>query len=196
MIPSTTRRHHRKINGKRGPHDPRRAVFQGCCVEVDGGGKGEKARGKAPAPVKRLTLALRGRYRRIEPYGGNRTVPDDQLFFLGGISDVRGFDENMLRFDAREDPLGGRTSLLGSLEARIDLGAGFELTAFCDTGSIRGTEGDSDETGDGDGFRSSAGLGIRYITPIGPVGFLYGWNLDRKAEESSGRLHFTIGYSF
>jgi outer membrane protein insertion porin family len=40
------------------------------------------------------------------------------------------------------------------------------------------------------------GLGLRYITPIGPIGFLYGFKLDPKDGESAGRLHFAMGYTF
>ena len=143
-------------------------------------------------PFKRLTFAFIGRAGYIDPYGSTDNVPDDQLFFLGGITDVRGFDENLLLFDDEGDPLGGRTSIFGSIEARIDLGRNMELPIFFDTGKISGTF----DEGISEGFRNSLGLGLRYITPIGPVGFLYGKNLDPKKGESSGRLHFSIGYTF
>ncbi|QTA82666.1 Outer membrane protein assembly complex factor [Desulfonema limicola] len=142
-------------------------------------------------PLEGLTFAVRGRYGYLDPFGSESSVPDDQLFFLGGTSDVRGFDENKLRYDRTGDPDGGRSELLGSLEARIDLGMNFELTAFYDIGNIQETLSDTS-----DDFRSSAGLGLRYITPIGPVGFLYGWKLDREEDEGKGRFHFTLGYTF
>ena len=143
-------------------------------------------------PVNRLTFAVRGRYGYIEPYGSQSRVSDDQLFYLGGTADIRGFDENMLRWDAADDPAGGRTEILGSLEARIDMGLNFELATFYDIGSIKDTE-KSDRSED---FRSSAGLGLRYITPIGPIGFMYGWKLDKEEGEDSGKLHFSVGYTF
>jgi outer membrane protein insertion porin family len=143
-------------------------------------------------PLRRLTFAWRGRAGYIDPYGPTGKVPDDQLFFLGGTSDVRGFKENLLRFDAQGDPLGGRTAIAGSIEARVDLSHNFELSGFYDVGSVRDTFDDIDS----DEFRSSVGVGLRYITPIGPIGFLYGHKLDRKKGESSGRLHFAIGYTF
>jgi len=40
------------------------------------------------------------------------------------------------------------------------------------------------------------GLGLRYITPIGPMGLLYGHKLNRKDGESAGRVHFSIMYTF
>ena len=143
-------------------------------------------------PVKKLTFAVRGRYGYIDPFGTDSTIPEDQRFFLGGTSDVRGFDENELRVDAEGDPVGGRTAVLGSLEARYDLGLNFELATFYDVGTIR----DPLEDAGSDDFRSAVGLGLRYVTPIGPVGLMYGWKLDPMEGESSGELHFAIGYTF
>ncbi|MDM8524612.1 outer membrane protein assembly factor BamA [Desulfococcaceae bacterium HSG8] len=143
-------------------------------------------------PAERLTLACHGRFGYIDPYGSQEKVADDQLFFIGGTSDVRGFKENLLRYDTGKDPMGGQTSLLGSLEARIDLGLNFELTTFYDIGKLSDTFGESDSKD----IRSSAGLGLRYSTPVGPIGFLYGFKLDREEGESPGRLHFSMGYTF
>jgi len=39
-------------------------------------------------------------------------------------------------------------------------------------------------------------VGLRYITPIGAMGFLYGMKLDPEDGESPKRLHFSIGYTF
>lgn len=139
-----------------------------------------------------LTFAVRARYGYIQPYGKNNTVPEDQLFFLGGTSTVRGFDENMLLLDDTGNALGGREAVLGSIEARYDVGMNLEVTAFYDTGRLQGILHHSDP----DDFRSSVGLGLRYMTPIGPIGLLYGWKLDPQPGESSGSLHFSMGYTF
>jgi outer membrane protein insertion porin family len=144
-------------------------------------------------PLRRLTFAWLGRAGYIDPFNEEEAVPDDQLFFLGGISDVRGFDENLLRFDRNGDPVGGRTALVGSLEARIDLGLNLELAAFYDVGRLTDTFVDADVS---DPLRASVGLGLRYMTPIGPIGFLYGRKLDPEEGESPGRLHFSVGYTF
>ena len=144
------------------------------------------------SPLDRLTFAARGRYGFIDPFDTGSTIPDDQLFFLGGIADVRGFRENRLRFDANGDPVGGEEALLGSLEARVDVGFNLELALFYDVGSVREPSLDVGS----DDFRSAVGAGLRYHTPIGPIGLLYGHKLDPKENESSGRFHFSIGYSF
>ena len=88
--------------------------------------------------------------------------------------------------------MGGREAILGSLEARYDLGMNVEFTTFYDVGSVRKAEG----RGGLDDLRSSVGVGLRYMTPIGPIGLLYGWKLDRKEGEAAGRLHFSMGYTF
>jgi outer membrane protein insertion porin family len=143
-------------------------------------------------PISRLTLAWIGRIGYIDPYGPEERVPEDQLFFLGGISDVRGYEENLLAFDAAGNAVGGRSAISGSMEARIDLGYDFEMTLFYDIGRVSETYCEIVS----DGFRPSLGTGLRYITPIGPVGFLFGMNLDRKKGEKSGVFHFSFGYTF
>ena len=143
-------------------------------------------------PIERITFASLARFGQVISYGGTNEVPDDQLFYLGGIQDVRGYKENLLCYDANGDPVGGKRAVVGSLEARIDLGMNFELTTFFDMGSVQNTPSEDGSNG----FRSSVGMGLRYITPIGPMGLLYGHKLDREENESAGRFHLSIGYSF
>ena len=143
-------------------------------------------------PTSRLTFATMGQVGYIDPYGEKNDIPDDQLFYLGGTMNVRGFSENRLRVDENRDPVGGLVSLMGTIEARYNIGRNFELATFYDIGSIREAlrdEGSSE-------WRSSAGIGLRYHTPIGPIGLMHGWKLDRKEGESPGAYHFTIGYTF
>ena len=143
-------------------------------------------------PFEKVTFAGLARVGQVLSYSDSELVPDDQLFFLGGIRDVRGFKENLLRFDDAGDPVGGKVAVVGSLEARIDLGMNLELTTFFDTGSIQEAQVDIGS----DRFRSSVGIGLRYITPIGPMGVLYGHKINPEDGESPGRFHVSIGYSF
>ncbi|RUA01852.1 MAG: outer membrane protein assembly factor BamA, partial [Deltaproteobacteria bacterium] len=143
-------------------------------------------------PVKRLTVALRGQVGYIDTYGSTGQIPDDQLFFLGGIGNIRGFAENRLRFDENGDPVGGRQAVSASLETRFHMGLNFELALFFDTGQISETFGEKGRAS----FRSSIGGGLRYLTPIGPIGLVYGYKLDPLDGESRGRFHLSIGYAF
>ncbi len=44
-----------------------------------------------------------------------------------------------------------------------------------------------------DDLRQTAGVGIRWYSPIGPLRLEWGYVLDRKADESASRFEFTIG---
>ncbi len=143
-------------------------------------------------PFSRLVLAFQAMYGTIQSFSDDLDLPDDQLFFLGGISDVRGFAENELARDAFGDPLGGKTQIAGSIEARIDIGNNFELPLFVDAGSLQ----DTTKSGSDEDFKFTLGSGLRYMTPVGPVGLLYGYRLNPETGEDSGRIHFSIGYTF
>ena len=143
-------------------------------------------------PINRLTFAGRGSVGKINPYGSKGRIPDDQLFFLGGTTTVRGFDENQLLTDYDNDPVGGKLMFLGNAETRIDLGSNFELSFFYDIGNLGKTSGDERS----DKIRSSTGVGLRYVTPVGAVGLVYGYKINPEPYESSGKFHFSIGYTF
>lgn len=145
-------------------------------------------------PTHRLTLAGHALGGYLHPYGVDGQIPEDQLFFLGGTNDVRGFGENLLRFNDDKDPVGGQLAMAGSIEARYALPKNWELTLFVDTGTVRQAltgENDGDEQ-----WQWTTGLGLRYITPIGPIGILYGYKLNPRSGESDGQFHFSIGYTF
>lgn len=142
----------------------------------------------------RLTMAGHALAGYLQPYGVDGEIPEDQLFFLGGTNDVRGFGENLLRFNTDKDPVGGRLVLAASIEGRYELTQSWELTLFLDTGTVQqALYGDDDGN---DQWQWTTGLGLRYITPIGPIGLLYGHKIDPRPGESSGQLHFSIGYTF
>lgn len=143
-------------------------------------------------PLKKVTLAVMGRFGHIDPLNSAEVVSQDQLFYLGGISDVRGFGENLLLTDPAGDPLGGLTAISGSVEARIDIGGNWEVPLFIDAGRVSDT---FDPLADED-WRASVGSGLRYITPIGPIGILYGYKLERRPGESPGQFHISVGYTF
>ncbi|HNW29711.1 MAG TPA: outer membrane protein assembly factor BamA, partial [Spirochaetota bacterium] len=141
-------------------------------------------------PWSRLTFAAHAMLGFIQPYTGVKGIISDQLFYLGGIGDVRGFKENMLKHDEFNNPVGGRASVAASIEARLDLGFNFELSGFFDAGRIDNCFYDFYR------MRMSAGAGLRYMTPVGPIGLLYGFKINRLKSEDLGMLHISIGYTF
>ena len=79
-------------------------------------------------------------------------------------------------------------------ELRVPVWKDFGAAFFLDGGNVfdRATEFDFGE------LRGSAGLGLRYRSPIGPIRFDVGFKLDRRpgSAESPRAFHFSIGQAF
>lgn len=150
-------------------------------------------------PLEWLTIALRGRVGYIDSLDSSGGISEDQLFFLGGASTVRGYAENLLRFDLQGKAVGGLGEILANIEARIYLGFNLQFSMFYDTGSVRDAVDNPGSKGFFSGsneFRSGVGAGLHYLTPVGPIGVYYGHKLDRLPDESPGEFYFTIGFRF
>jgi outer membrane protein insertion porin family len=140
-----------------------------------------------------FTIALLFRAGFIEDYGQASDIPIDQRFYLGGTQDLRGYEEDSIGpVDETGQPLGGKLSLMASIEWRFPIKNQFEIPFFFDTGSVTNRVSEVKRAT----IASSFGTGLRYITPIGPVGFVYGIRLDQPLALKNGRFHFNIGYQF
>lgn len=143
--------------------------------------------------LRRNTLALSGRAGMARAFGDTIEVPIQKRFFLGGRTTVRGFTEESLGPEGPDGtPSGGDYMVNGNAEIRIPMKYGIITALFLDVGSVW-LSGDPANRFD---LRESAGIGLRYITPVGPVGIDYGWKLDRREGESPSEWHFTIGAVF
>jgi outer membrane protein insertion porin family len=143
--------------------------------------------------VRRNSLAFSARAGAILPYGDTVEVPIQKRFFAGGRTTVRGFQQDMLGpIGPGGAPIGGNYQLILNAEMRVPLQYGFLTAVFVDAGSVwlwRQPQYGFD-------LRETAGLSLRYITPVGPVSVDYGWKLDRQPGESTGAASFTIGAVF
>jgi len=45
-------------------------------------------------------------------------------------------------------------------------------------------------------LRYTTGLGVRWISPFGPIRIEWGFNLDRKPDESASKFEFAFGSFF
>jgi outer membrane protein insertion porin family len=143
--------------------------------------------------IRKNSFVVSGRAGIARPLKDTLEVPIQKRFFLGGRTTVRGFEEDTLGPRAPDGGLtGGDYMVNGNVELRFPVRYGFILALFLDAGSVW-FEGDPDNGFD---LRESAGLGLRYLTPIGPVALDYGWKLDRRNGESPSEWHFTIGAVF
>lgn len=142
------------------------------------------------------------------------TYPD-RLFFLGGIDSVRGFLQDSMvpediaqkieRGELRSSEVvirGGDFYINPRLELRIPLGETLRTALFADAGNLWTDPALADPTE----LRYAIGTGLRVATPVGPLVFDYGFNVQRLLDalgwssasgrrpwESLGAFHFSVG---
>jgi len=141
----------------------------------------------------RFSLANNIRASAAWTFSDTDQIPIAQRFYLGGRGSVRGFRENSIGPRGPDGSIiGGDTLYSDNLELRYLLGENTSLLTFLDTGRvfIRDMHFPYDD------LRVSAGVGIRYLSPIGPIGLDVGHPLDEKSGEPSVRVHFNIGTNF
>ena len=139
-----------------------------------------------------MALSLRGGIAR--GYGATSTeLPIVERFFLGGRTTVRGYEQDTLGPKGSDDnPTGGNAFLMENLEMRIGLGKGIGIVTFLDGGNVWVKAKDVDPSD----IKFTAGLGLRYDTPVGPLRVDYGHKLNKEKNESNGEVHFSIGHAF
>ncbi|MGZ8429921.1 MAG: outer membrane protein assembly factor BamA [Candidatus Deferrimicrobiaceae bacterium] len=142
---------------------------------------------------RRATLVASGRAGMARVFGRTVEVPIQKRFFLGGRTTVRGFKEDALGPRGVDGaPTGGDMAVNLNTELRVPLVYGFIGAVFTDAGSVWFYR----DPANGFDLRETAGLGLRYLTPVGPIGLDYAWKLDRRDGETSAEWHFTIGAVF
>ncbi len=133
--------------------------------------------------------------------GWGRDLPFQEKFKLGGIKTIRGWGYEKLRgpkpsgiikYGYGLEGIGGNISLLGNIEYRVPLFWGLQSVIFTDAGNVW----DSVEHVDLNEIKATIGLGIRFMTPVGPVGLDYGYNMLRNSDDPSDRWSFIIGHTF
>ncbi len=142
-----------------------------------------------------VTLGMNGELGYGDGYD-NKPYPLFKNFFVGGIGSVRGFESGSLGpRDLNGDPIGGTRRLNGSLEALTSLpGADRSLRglAFLDVGQVWGP----DQEVKFDDMRASVGLGVAWLSPIGPLKLSYAVPLRKEEFDRIQRFQFQVGTGF
>ncbi len=122
-------------------------------------------------------------------------LPISQRFFLGGSTTVRGFEPNEISpvgTDGRT-PVGGYFMAYQNTELRVPLNLySLGLIFFFDAGNVTGGTNNFYL----DRIRTSAGLGLAFLTPVGPLSANYGFKLNRLEGESFGAFYISVGNMF
>lgn len=137
----------------------------------------------------------------VPPALPNADIFIAERFFAGGSSTHRAFDRDRLGIpdrtlfpDARGKlvPAGGNGLFLLNLDYRFPIVDPVGGTVFFDTGNVWADWRDLDPAD----LRSGVGVGLRYLSPIGPVRVEVGWPLDRLPGDDRYVVFLSLGNPF
>ncbi len=129
---------------------------------------------------------------------GGRPYPFFKNFYGGGLGTVRGFDQNSLGpIDVTGAYIGGNRRMNVNTELYLPVpGSGNDRTlrlfTYVDVGNVWG-EGEKISA---DSLRASAGVGVTWVSPVGPLKLSYGTPIRKRPEDRIQRLQFQIGTAF
>jgi outer membrane protein insertion porin family len=128
----------------------------------------------------------------------DKILPDYEKFYLGGIGSLRGFErDDLAPQDSEGNAIGGDKYVQFNLDLTFPLlkEQGVFGNLFFDTGRVYGDK-EEIEFDPGD-LRQSAGLGIAWLSPMGPVRLAYGWILDPEdSDHGPGSWEFSMASAF
>lgn len=146
---------------------------------------------------KKFTLAFNGELGWGKGFNG-RPFPVFKNFYSGGLGSVRGFDQGTLGpRDVTGASLGGPKKVTFNTELIAPFpGAGNDRTlrifTFLDVGNVYGEE----EKMRLSEMRASVGVGLSWISPLGPLRLAYAQPVRKFAGDRIQKLQFQIGTSF
>ena len=128
----------------------------------------------------------------------DRTYPFFKNYFGGGLGSVRAFDQASLGpVDVTGTYIGGpkRVNLNAELYVPVP-GSGTDKTlrlfAFTDVGNVWG----EDEKVSAGSLRASAGIGLSWLSPIGPLKLSYGTPIRKEPNDRIQKFQFQVGTAF
>ncbi|MCL9777082.1 autotransporter assembly complex protein TamA [Vibrio methylphosphonaticus] len=105
-------------------------------------------------------------------------------FYAGGDNSIRGYDyESISPVDTAGIKTGGQYLATSTLEYQYRIYNNWWAATFFDVG---------DAFDDTPVWKRGAGVGIRWVSPVGPIKFDFAKGLDQKPE-AEWRIHFSLG---
>ena len=128
----------------------------------------------------------------------DKKLPDYEKFYMGGIGSLRGFErDDLAPLDDEGNAIGGDKYVQFNLDLTFPLvkEQGVFGGIFFDAGRVYADD-ENPELNPSD-LRKSAGLGIRWLSPMGPVRLEYGWILDpQPTDHGPGNWEFSMASAF
>ena len=122
----------------------------------------------------------------------SNSTKESQKFWVGGGNSLRGYDGGFFK---------GSQKLVATIENRTQINDIIGFVVFADAGRAWKQNGrDPSYTRDnshfGHNIGTTAGVGIRLNTPIGPLRFDFGWPVGNKMDDDGMKFYFNMGQSF
>ena len=144
-------------------------------------------------------LSYNGEVGYGEAYG-KYPFPITKNYYVGGIGSVRGYAPGSLgptffnQFTGLNQPTGGQSKIVNNVEYTVPVpGSGVDKTlrvfGFVDGGNVYNENINLV-------LRYSYGLGLSWISPLGPLKFSYGIPIKSLPTDNVQRLQFQVGTAF
>nr|WP_255532875.1 outer membrane protein assembly factor BamA [Polynucleobacter sp. CS-Odin-A6] len=144
-------------------------------------------------------LSFNGEVGYGEAYG-KYPFPITKNYYVGGIGSVRGYAPGSLgptyynTITGLNQPTGGQSKIVSNVEYTVPVpGSGVDKTlrvfGFVDGGNVYNTNINLV-------LRYSYGLGLSWISPLGPLKFSYGIPIKSLSTDNIQRLQFQVGTAF
>ena len=119
------------------------------------------------------------------------STKEGQRFWVGGGNTLRGYDGGFFK---------GTQKLVGTIENRTQINDILGFVLFADAGRAWNYHGrDLTYTHNANFYKeiaTTAGVGLRINTPIGPLRFDFGWPVGHKMTNDGMQFYFNMGQSF
>lgn len=144
-------------------------------------------------------------------FGSTKRVPFYEHYFAGGIGSVRGFESSTLgpksrphpddTWDPEELPFGGNIKITGGAELIFPVPfvqdqRSLRTVLFLDAGNVFNTYCDNCPDVTASEIRYSVGVGLSWLTALGPLGFSLGMPLNDESDDDRQVFQFTLGQTF
>jgi len=186
-------------NTTENPFDPHQGGIVSLTGDVAGLG-GDFRFWKAAIEGKKYTalpwetvLANRLQLAFADSIGAIENLPIFERLYAGGQKSVRGYGRRRLGpRSAKNDPIGGLSSVEGSVELRHAVWDALGGALFVDFGQVSTRRLDPPLND----LKLGTGFALSYMTPVGPLRLDVGFPLERPAGDPFFQVYFSIGQFF